>query len=243
MPRGGSWHDHGVTRHQLSDVLRTNICYVLGTLFGVAVGAFSYWAGEETGLEDAVLHGYATSWISYTVIYLGWTHRVLTRRSTAEIAGYMRAEKRAGKRPWIQYFDYGGAAQWTITGSVMALFVTIYIAQDPVHRSDPLMIMLGVFTVASSWAVMVYAFAQEYLRLVLTGDRGEHMRPSVPRDVRFEDFLTLAVLTSTMAATISADIRSREAWRIVRTNVLLAFVFNTVIVAMVVSFLFSGILN
>jgi len=55
------------------------------------------------------------------------------------------------------------------------------------------------------------------------------------------DDVTFAVLISTMAATTSADITSRIAWRAVRTNVVIAFVFNSVIIAMMVSLLFGGL--
>ncbi|WP_282856162.1 hypothetical protein [Pseudoclavibacter helvolus] len=46
---------------------------------------------------------------------------------------------------------------------------------------------------------------------------------------------------STMAATASAEITSRRGWRVARTNVVLAFSFNSVIVAMMVSVLFGGL--
>lgn len=55
-------------------------------------------------------------------------------------------------------------------------------------------------------------------------------------------YLTLAVLLPTMAATVSAKIRSRKAWTLVRVNVIFAFAFNSVIVAMMVSLLFGGLL-
>lgn len=60
-------------------------------------------------------------------------------------------------------------------------------------------------------------------------------------DPRFTDYLTLAILLSAMAATVSAQIRSREAWGVVRAHVVLAFTFNSVVVAMMVSLLFGGL--
>jgi hypothetical protein len=41
---------------------------------------------------------------------------------------------------------------------------------------------------------------------------------------------------------VSATMRSRRAWALVRVNVLFAFTFNTVIVAMMVSLPFGGLL-
>ena len=40
---------------------------------------------------------------------------------------------------------------------------------------------------------------------------------------------------------ISADVPTRAVWRLVRRNVLVAFAFNSVVVAMVVSLLFGGL--
>lgn len=65
----------------------------------------------------------------------------------------------------------------------------------------------------------------------------------LPGAPRFADYLTLAVLLSTMAATVSARVRSRKAWTLVRINVVFAFAFNSVIVAMMVSLLFGGLVG
>jgi uncharacterized membrane protein len=96
--------------------------------------------------------------------------------------------------------------------------------------------------VASSWALMVFSFAQSYMRLDAGAHTAAHIRFPFPGAARFGDYVTLAVLLSTMAATVSADITSRRAWRSVRTNVVIAFVFNSVIIAMMVSFFFGGLL-
>jgi uncharacterized membrane protein len=42
---------------------------------------------------------------------------------------------------------------------------------------------------------------------------------------------------------VPAEITSRRAWRIVRANVIIAFVFNSVIIAMMVSLVFGGLLS
>ena len=122
--------------------------------------------------------------------------------------------------------------------------LTLIVAQSPVYREDWLYIVLGLATVASSWALMVYSFALEYLRLELAaGDDEPHVVLGVQGSPQFTDFLTFAVLLSTMAATVSADVRSRKAWTLVRVNVLFAFAFNSVIVAMMVSLLFGGLIS
>jgi uncharacterized membrane protein len=121
--------------------------------------------------------------------------------------------------------------------------VTVLIAQDPAFRRDWLYVGVGLLCVACSWALMAYAFALQYLRLdsERRTDGTRHVVMELEGDPRFTDYLTLAVLLSAMAATVSAQIRSREAWSLVRAHVLLAFMFNSVVVAMMVSLLFGGL--
>ncbi len=153
-----------------------------------------------------------------------------------------RREAQNLTRWWTKAFGYGGASNWTLTGALAAVLLTIVIAQNDTFRSDLLFIILGLLSVACSWALMVYSFALEYLRLAITPNDGHpQIDLTVEGDPRFTDYLTLAVLLSTMAATVSATISSREAWRLVRINVLFAFAFNSVIVAMMVSLLFGGL--
>ena len=118
------------------------------------------------------------------------------------------------------------------------------IAQNPAYRSDLVYVALGLLCVASSWGLVVYSFALQYLRLETRArDTGiRHIEMGLEDDARFGDYLTLTILLATMAATVSAQIRTREAWVLVRTNVLFAFTFNSVIVAMVVSLLLGTLL-
>lgn len=57
----------------------------------------------------------------------------------------------------------------------------------------------------------------------------------------FEDYVTLALMTSVMGATLPATPTNREAWRKIRMNTAFAYVFNTMIFAMVVSVLSASL--
>lgn len=185
---------------------------------------------------------YLVTWPVFTAMYLSWTHLMYARQGPRSLTAAARRETQSLRKWWSKALGYGGASSWTLTGALAAVMLTIVIAQNEVFRSDWLFIVLGLLTVASSWALMVYSFALEYLRLVTASDGGpSHIQLSVEGDPRFTDYLTLAVLLSTMAATVSATITSRKAWTLVRMNVLFAFAFNSVIVAMMVSLLFGGL--
>lgn len=194
---------------------------------------------------EFLIDGYLFMWPLFGVVYLSWTHRAYTKAGPDALNRLARRETAAQAHWFSKFFGYGGSSSWTLTAALVAVFLAVAIAQDPAHRADPFYVALGLLSVASSWALMAYSFALQYLRLEASrsADASHHIEPSVEGESRFGDYLTLAILVSTMAATVSATIHTRRAWLMVRTNVLFAFTFNSVIVAMVVSLLLGGLLG
>ena len=231
----------------VSDLARANWSSVISGVAGVA--AAGWFVNTRDGDADAdttsvLMAFYLAAWPAFVAIYLLWTHVVYAQRGPRALTVVARQETRSLQNVWVRIFGYGGASNWALIGALVAVVLTIVVAQNPAFRGDWVFIVLGLLTVASSWALMVYSFALAYLRLASVKDDDEaSIEVHVDGDPQFTDYLTLAILLSTMAATISASIRSRRAWTLVRVNVLFAFTFNTVIVAMMVSLLFGGALG
>lgn len=231
----------------VSDTARANWSSLISVSLGVGLVAVAAVSGElamggRAGNLDAAVLFYLMAWPLFAVIYATWTHLTYTRRGPRALGTTSRRERALKRRWWSLLFGYGGASSWTLTGAAITIFITLLIAQNPEYRQSLLHVALGILCVASSWTLMVYAFALEFLRVNAADDR-VHIDLETGDDMIFGDYLTLTVLLSTMAATVSAKIRSREAWVLVRSNVLFAFVFNSVIVAMVVSLLLGGLLG
>lgn len=226
----------------VSDNVRANVSFAVA--LAVAVGVLAI-RGDRLGLGPgaAAITFYLVMWPVFTGVYLVWTHTTYARRGPRGLVASAWRERDLGRRWWNRLLGYGGAASWTMAAAVVAVAVTILIAQDPGYRQDWTYIGLGLVNVACSWAQMVYAFTLQYLRLDQgrRGDGERHLTIDVEGDAQFGDYLTLAVLLSAMAATVSGHIRSRAAWTLARTHVLLAFAFNSVVVAMMVSLLFGGL--
>lgn len=230
----------------MSDSARANWSSLAAVLVGIGAAVLLAVTRGNLGSLDAlpfVTDVYLVMWPVFTAIYLTWTHLGYSRRPL----GALTPVARPAKRHWWQLlFSYGGASSWTLTAALVAIFLTVVIAQNSSYRSNALYIVLGLLSVASSWALMVYSFALRYLRLdaegASTGQPNIELELELDGEARFSDYLTFAILLSTMAATVSAHIRTRRAWLAVRTNVLFAFTFNSVIVAMVVSLLIGGLL-
>jgi len=184
---------------------------------------------------------YAVTWPLYTALYVSWGYRSYSRLDHASLRRVTVAEDRDGQRLLSRFLGVTNATNTTISAAVVAVIVTVAIAQQPAFRGEPFYVAVALLTVASSWVLMVFSFAQSYLRLGVGADDGAHFRFHLPDQARFGDYVTFAVLISAMAATTPAEVASRTAWRVVRTNVIIAFVFNSVIIAMMVSLLFGGL--
>lgn len=219
------------------------MCSVVG-LAGVIVYLFTRGGSLLTDPTGVLILYYLVAWPSFVFIYLLWTHIFYSHQGPRRLDAAARRETKTLRSGWLRWLGYGGASTWSLTGAMAAVLLTIIVAQNPAYSDDWVFVVLGLATVAGSWALMVYSFALEYLRLELANEESEpHIVMGVGGEPRFTDFLTLAVLLSTMAATVSAEIRSRRAWTLVRLNVLFAFAFNSVIVAMMVSLLFGGLIS
>ena len=96
-----------------------------------------------------------------------------------------------------------GATDTTTAAAIVAVIITIVIAHQSEFRSEPTYIVAALVTVASSWVLMVFAFAQSSLRLGSGGEREAHFRFHRPGTVRFGDYLNLALRLSASAATVS----------------------------------------
>lgn len=230
----------------VSDLARANWSSLISVVVGLATVGFFFLTRDgivEPETPTVLIAFYLAAWPALVAIYLVWTHVVYVHRGPRALTVVARQEARSLKRVWVRILGYGGASNWALVGALVAVALTIVVAQNPAFRGDWVFIVLGLLTVASSWAPMVYSFALEYLRLASVEENGVSIEVKVDGDPQFTDYLTLAILLSTMAATVSATIRSRRAWSLVRANVLFAFTFNTVIVAMMVSLLFGGVLD
>ncbi|WP_022884640.1 DUF1345 domain-containing protein [Glaciibacter superstes] len=232
----------------VTDTARANWSSLFAGIIGIAVAVWlAATRGDLANIEPLsfTIDIYLLMWPTFGGIYLIWTHVVYSNQGPRSLGSHARRERELQRRWWSWLAGYGGASGWTLAAAFVAVLVTVLIAQNALYRSDPLYVALGLLSVATSWALMVYSFALQYLRLESSGSDGEieHITMDLEGDPRFSDYLTLAVLLSTMAATVSAKIRTRKAWSLVRTHVLFAFTFNSVIVAMVVSLLFGGLVR
>lgn len=228
-----------------SDYFRGWVSSAVAMLVGLVVLAIMVFVGgiHFSDTSQWIVPVYGVTWPLYTALYVGWGSLAYSRLGHASLMRLTTTERRDGRRPLSRLLGMSSSTSMTISAAVVAVTVTVAIAQRPEFRGNPIYIALALLTVASSWVLMVFSFSQTYMRLGVDADDGAHFRFHLPNHARFGDYFTLALLLSTMAAMTPAEVTSRAAWRIVRSNVIIAFVFNTVIIAVMVALLFGGLLR
>jgi len=230
-------------RKPSSDFLRVWVSLLVSTAgAAIALAILDRTTGVDlTDRIQLLVTVYVVGWPLYTAVYVGWSVFVYSKLDSASLRRALVNDDRTERKIVPKLLGVTGTTNTTISAAVLAVVVTVAIAQSPLFSSQAIYIGLALLTVASSWVLMVFSFAQSYLRLGAGEANGGHLRFHFSEEPHFSDYITLGVLVSTMAATVPAEISSRRAWRLVRTNVVIAFVFNSVIIAMMVSLLFGGL--
>lgn len=233
-----------------SDLFRINVSSIGALVAAAAAVVVAFVTSDEPPSEWTLplpVMVYVVYWLSFTSFYLWWTHRTYTRASAAAIRSVAARDNRARGTLAGRLLSFNSPTDWTTAAAVVSVVITVVIALSPGAREDPVIILLGLATVVSAWATMVYSFAVDYMHVTLLQEGGTegpetpHIRFSFDDEPGFSDYLTFSVMVSAMAVAAPAEITSRQMWRKVRSHVLLAFIFNTVIVAMMVSLLFGGL--
>ncbi|WP_181069266.1 DUF1345 domain-containing protein [Rathayibacter sp. AY1C5] len=182
-----------------------------------------------------------------TALPVGWSAASSSLLDEQALRSAAEEEARGERRLLPRMLGATGATSTTLSAAVpaivitVAIAVTVAIAQRTEFRSEPPSIAAALLAVASSRVLMVFSVAQACLRLESRSPRRSQGRFAFEEAPHFSDDATLALLLSTTVATVSAEIRSREGWRLVRANVVIAFAFDSVIIAMTVSLLFGGL--
>lgn len=206
-----------------SDLFRLNVASLAAAVVAVASALcwFRFLTSPEAeeslpGVTVPVICFLLVYWPVYVALYLTWSWRVYSSLDSAGLQS---------------------------TAATVAVLVTIIIALTPGVRGNTAVIILILVTVVASWAMMVHGFALDYMRATLTQapDETPHLEFRSTREPTFSDFVTVAVMVSTMGVGSPAEVNTTAMWRRMRMNTVLAYFFNTVIVAMMVSLVFGGI--
>lgn len=232
----------------ISDDTRANVAMVPALIVGLVLVLgfdFSPLGPEASQLGEVfakLIALFLVAWPVFALVYLLWTHAGLNELSETELMVHSRWALARRRTFWARYLSTGGAVSWAAIAAYVAIILNVYLVTMGSETNIGLAVTLGLANVVASWSVMVYSFALEFMRLDLGGGGSPGARQlefDMPEERVFSDYLTFAVLSSTMTAALPGRAVTRAGWRLVRTNVIVAFGFNSVVVATLVSMFLS----
>ena len=164
--------------------------------------------------------------------YRGFEGDEFTRAINADPAWRKRSESaRHGALRWLMG---EGPSSWPVTVSVLSLIVVMAMVLRPALRAIPLALGMALLMVAVSWLNIAVMYALQYARMDAEG-RAFAFPGERPRAL--SDYLYIAIGVQTTFGTTDVEVLTRDLRRYVMGQGILAFVFNSVIVAMIISLL------
>jgi hypothetical protein len=214
-------------------------------LFSVALGVPAtaaaeglYLAISGSGLSAVaiVVAAYifsATSSLAYFIT----TFAVFQNADADSLARWVAATAPTGRLSKVQAEFAGTGPTMPVQWSGLAIVSVVVLALSPDLLRQPLVIALSVAVVATSWLVTIVSYAVHYARVTATvggltfpGESG----------VVFWDCVYLATQVQTTFSSSDVVIGTTLTRRIVTGQTLVAFAFNTVIIALLIAVLFLG---
>lgn len=230
--------DSGRLPLRFDDGFRGTIAILVASpLMAVAIVQGARW-GESVALGSVV--GFAgLSLTVFSLVYVIWTHRLFHATPRKELARIAAEQYRRGPSRLERWMGFAGAESWAMWAAIASILVAMLTAIAWYSDRSVWLPLVTIGTAASSWALMAYAFALRYLRLHAAGEEIEF---EIREDPAFSDFLSMSFLIATVAALSAGTPRTRAGLRSVRAQTIIAFAFNSLVIAMIVS-LVLGLLN
>lgn len=174
-------------------------------------------------------------WSLWCVCYVAVTCGVFGHRTASEFSdliGTSTPRRTTRVRVLLGLRQAAGSFGTQVSILMVVLMVAVFVT--PSLRSDIAIVVLAACTVAASWVHTTVSYAIEYAR-------ADHRRPGLdfPGDERpsFGDYLYHAAAVNATFATSDVSVVSGAMRRLTTTHTLIAFGFNSVILAMLITLL------
>ena len=133
---------------------------------------------------------------------------------------------------WRRWLQAGAGAEVAVTFSALALLAAVGLAATDVSSTSVGFTAVTAAVVVSAWVTVVVAYAADYARRDCAAG-GLEWPGEAPRG--FGDYLYFSAAVSTTFGTTDVTVTAAAVRRVVLGHALLAFAFNTVVLAMLVS--------
>jgi hypothetical protein len=214
-------------------------------LFSAAIGVPAtaaaeglYLAFSDSGISTVAVFvaAYIFSAAS-SLAYFITTFAIFKNADASSLARWVAATAPTGRLSRLQAEFAGTGPTLSVQWSGLAIVSVVALALSPDLLRQPLLVALSVAVVTTSWLVTIISYAVHYARVTATvggltfpGDGG----------VVFWDCVYLATQVQTTFSSSDVVVGTTLTRKIVTGHTLVAFAFNTVIIALLIAVLFLG---
>jgi uncharacterized membrane protein len=202
---------------------------VIATLVGIVVGAGCL-AFPQMNTSTRLILG----WDALSTTFLGAMFASMISHSPTEIRARAALDDE-GKGVIL------GLTLLAASASVWAVGIELSLAKDAHHFMKVVHITLAFGTVLASWTMVQMIFALHYAHEYYGVDEDDGARDSMgiefpgTLDPDYWDFLYFAIVIGVACATADANITSKGLRQLATVHCMVAFAFNTIIVALTIN--------
>ena len=213
-----------------SDGRRAAIATAVAVVVPLAVGVAPVGDGVARGVVLALV-----GWNLFVVIYVVLTWRTFGSREPEEFARRMQVRRDARSRAMRRLTPAGDGPTFAIESAAVAFAVVLVLPHIPgIEVHDLVLVPITLSILLSSWGLAVVSYALHYAEHDAEAPGLEF--PGT-RTNTFADYRYFAVAVATTFGATDVNITTPRMRKIVNAHTLLTFVYNSVIVALLASFL------
>lgn len=193
---------------------------------------------DDSARMIAVFAWFCGAFTLFFLIYLTWTHLLLSRTPPEQLRQIAAMQHDSRVSVLSRLLGLKSAEDWGMSAAFIALFVSVAAAIIGAREGGIWLSLIVLVTVAAAWATVAYAFALRYFRLDAAGEK---ITFDIDEQPTFTDYLSMAIMVSSVGAMSAGTPRTRSGLNTVRTHTFISFAFNAIVVAMAVS-LITGLI-
>ncbi|MEV8212968.1 DUF1345 domain-containing protein [Leifsonia sp. NPDC077715] len=174
-------------------------------------------------------------WIFYSLAYLVLTHVTFRHATAGELRDWLRATTPTRRAQRIEASLGGGGPTANAHWSVLAMIAVAAVWLTPGLLDSVVANVLAFLVVGCSWIVTVYSYAVHYARLNATAESLGFPGTAPPV---FLDYFYLSAQVATTFSSSDVTILTTVGRSVVTGQTIIAFVFSTFVIAMLLSVIF-----
>jgi uncharacterized membrane protein len=203
---------------------------------GAGVGLYLAFSGTSLTAVAIFVALYTFSAVS-SLAYFLTTFAIFHKVDADSLARWVAATAPTGRLSRVQAEFAGTGPTISVQWSGIAIVSVVALALSPDLLKQPVLLALSVAVVMTSWLTTMLTYAVHYARVAATVGGLSFPGESA---VVFWDCVYLATQVQTTFSSSDVSIESTLTRKIVTGHTLVAFGFNTVIIALLIAVLFLG---